>query len=146
MRPFTAASVNGDARSNLSPAPQLHPPGDSLPLDGLSDAVSEADFSPNEADQQRLEEVIADCTESFRLDPGNSRLYLKRAEARTSLDCYEEAVVDYNRAIHLDSCNAAADTGRCRAKSELGRHDEAIADYDQVVRLNQGAASASGDR
>ena len=142
---FTTTSVNGDAPPNLFPALQLHAPGHSLPVDGLSDAVGEAGFSHNEADQQRLEEVIADCTESIRLDPENSRQYLERAEARTSFDCYEEAVVDYNRAIQFDSCNAAAYIGRCPAKSELERHEEAIADYDQAVRLDQDAASASGN-
>ena len=136
--------MNAEAWSNLAPALQLHPPGHSLPLDGPRNAVGEASVSPNEADQQRLEEVIADCTESIRLDPKNSRLYLERAEARTSLDCYEEAVADYDRAIQFDSGSATAYLGRCRAKSELGSHEEAIDVYDQAVRLDHHAASASG--
>lgn len=120
-------------------------PGHSLPLDGLCNAVGEASFGPNEADPQRLEEVIADCTESIRLNPRNSGLYLERSEARTSLDRYEEALADYDRAIQFDPDNAAAYLGRCHAKSELGRHEEAISDYDQALHLDPDAASAFRD-
>ena len=143
--PDPTASVNGDTRSSLAPAPRPHSSGHSLALDGLSNAVGGAGPGPNDADLQRFEEAIADCTEAIRLDPDNSRLYLERAEARTSLDHYEGAVADYDRAIQFDPENAAAYLGRCRAKSELGLHEKAIADDDQAVRLDEDAESASGD-
>ena len=103
--------------------------------------------APNtdEVELQRLEEVIADYTEAIRLTPDNSRLYLERAAARSTLDRYEEALADYDRAIQFDPDNAAAYLGRCHAKSELGRHEEAISDYDQAVHFDPDVASAFGD-
>ena len=98
-----------------------------------------------DADLQRFEEAIADCTEAIRLEPDNPRLYIERAVAHSKLNRYEEAVADYDRVIGLDPDHAAAYLGRCHAKSELGRHEEAIEDYDHAVHLDPASASVSGD-
>ena len=80
------------------------------------------------AELQRLKEATAGCIDVIRLNPDNSRLYLERAEARSSQDLYEEAVVDYRRAIRFDPDSAAAYLGCRRAESEVGSLDAAIAD------------------
>ena len=137
--PGTRASANGRFRASSPTPPRLQvfrhpfPPED------------RAGLALDDADLDRLEETIADCTEAIRLDPDSPRLYLERAEADSKLDRFEEAVADYDRAIGLDSDNAAAYLGRCHAKSELGKHEEAIEDYDQAVDLDPASASVSGD-
>lgn len=99
------ASVNGDTRSNLAPAPGTHPSCHSLALDRLSYAVSGAGPGPNEGQLQRLNEAI-------RLDPDSSRLYLKRAEARTALERYAEADDDDQAVrINRDGTSASGDSG-----------------------------------
>ena len=108
-------------------------------------AAARAGLGLDDADLDRLEETIADCTEAIRLAPDTPRLYLERAGARSRLDRYEEAVADYDRAIRIDPDHAAAYLGRCHAKSELGRHEEAIEDYDRAVHLDPASASAFGD-
>lgn len=132
------ASVNSNARTNLPAVRQPFTPGNSSTIGGAGPGTDEVDL-------QRLEEVIADCTEAIRLTPDNSRLYLERAAAQSTLDRYEEALADYDRAIQFDPDNAAAYLGRCQAKSELGRHEEAISDYDQALHLDLDAASAFRD-
>ena len=117
----------------------------STSIDGPASPADPTGIDPDNADLQRLEDVIADCTEAIRLDPGNSRLYLERAGAHSRLDRYEEGVADYDRAISLDPDCAAAYLGRCHAKSELGRHEEAIEDYDHAVHLDPDSASATED-
>ena len=135
---ITTASANGNARTNLAAVSKPRPPGN-------SSTIGEAARGTNEVELQRLEEVIADCTEAIRLTPDNSRLYLERAIARSSLDRYEEALADYDRAIQFAPDNAAAYLGRCGVKSELGRHEEAISDYDQALHLDPDATSAFRD-
>ena len=61
-----------------------------------------------EADRQRNEEIVADCTEAIRLHPDSARLYVERGDAWSWLERYKEAVADYDRAIGLDADNAAA--------------------------------------
>ena len=108
---------------------------------------SRPDFPGNaEADRQRCEEIIADCTVAIRLHPGSGRLYIERGDAWSWLGRYEEAIADYNRAIGLDADNAAAYFGRCLARSELGLHVEAIEDYDELMRLDPAAMCTSGER
>ena len=151
VSPRLEADPDGPSRANgNSPAspvgePGLHAYRRALPLDGAGSAASPADIGSDTAELQRIEEAIADCTETIRLDPGNPGLYLERAEARSRLECYEEAIADYDRAIDLDPDSTAAYLGRCHAKSELGRHEEAIEDYDHAVHLDPDSASASGD-
>ena len=135
---ITTASANGNARPNLAAVSKPLPPGNSSTIGGAAPGTDEVEL-------QRLEEVIADCTEAIRFTPDNSRLYLERAAARSTLDRYAEALADYERAIQFDPDNAAAYLGRCHAKSELGRHEEAISDYDQALHLDPGAASAFAD-
>ena len=135
---IATAHANGKARANLVAVPQPLAPGNSSTVGGAAPG-------PDDVDLERLQEVIADCTEAIRLTPDNARLYLERAAARSTLDCYEEALADYDRAIQFDPYNVAAYLGRSRAKSELGRHEEAISDYDQAVHLDPDAASAVGD-
>ena len=110
-----------------------------------SDSDSRPD-SPGdaEADRERWEDVIADCTVAIRLHPGSVRLYVERGDALSSLGRYEEAIADYDRAIGLDADNAAAYFKRCLAKSELGLHVEAIEDYDELMRLDPRAMCAIG--
>ena len=96
----------------------------------------------DDVDQQRYEDVAADCTEAIRLSPDDPRLYLERGNALSGLQRYEAAVADYDRAILLDADNAPAYLGRCRARSELGLHEEALEDYERVVSLDPEAADA----
>lgn len=143
--PDGPAKANGNSSASPIAEPGLHAYRRALPLDGPGSAASPADIGSDTAELQRIEEAIADCTETIRLDPGNPRLYLERADARSRLDCYEEAIADYDRAIALDPDSVAAYLGRCHAKSELGRHEEAIEDYDHAVHLDPDSASASGE-
>ena len=103
---ITVASANGNARTNLPTVPQPFTHGNSSTIGGAGPGTDEVDL-------QRLEEVIADCTEAIRLTPDNSRLYLERAAARSTLDRYEEALADYDRAIQFEPDNAVAYLGRC---------------------------------
>ena len=98
-----------------------------------------------EADRQRCEEIIADCTVAIRLHPGSGRLYIERGDAWSELGRYKEAIADYDRAIGLDADNAAAYLRRCVAKSELGLHVEAIEDYDELMRLDPDAMCTCGE-
>ena len=95
-----------------------------------------------DADRERHEDAIADCTEAIRLDPRNPRLYLERAGLRSELDRHEEAIRDFDRAIRLDPDLVAAYLGRCHAKSALGLHEEAVEDYDHLVRLDPDSAAS----
>ena len=109
------------------------------------DPDSRPDFPGGaEADQQRCEDVIADCTVAIRLHPGSGRLYIERGDAWSWLGCYEEAIADYDRAIGFDADNAQAYFKRCLAKSEFGLHVEAIEDFDELMRLDPDAMCTYG--
>ncbi len=95
------------------------------------------------AEQERYEDMAADCTEAIRLSPDDPRLYLERGTALSGLQRHEEAVADYDRAIELDPENAAAYLSRSVAYAELERHDEALADYERLVELDPGLAGTS---
>ena len=110
-----------------------------------SDSDNRPDFPEGaEADQQRCEEVIADCTVAIRCHPTSGRLYIERGDAWSLLGRYVEAIADYDRAIGLDADNAAAYFRRCLARSELGLHVEAIEDYDELMRLDPDATCTFG--
>ena len=143
--PATRETVNGSFRGSSPATPRLQLFRYPLSRDNRGSPVGRSGPGLDDADLQRYEDVIADCTEAIRLDPDDSRLYLERAGAHSMLDRYEEAVADYDRAIVLDPDHAAAYLGRCHAKSELGRHEEAIEDYDHAVHLDPASASASGE-
>ena len=89
-----------------------------LSFDEAGTLADLAEFGLNTANRQRLEEVIADCTEAIRLNLGNPLLNIGRGVVRSVLDVDEEAVADYDHEIHLDPDNAAVYLGRCQAKSE----------------------------
>ena len=144
--PGTKPAANGSFQSS-SPSPPgeqafRHP----LPQEHRHSRGDLSEPGLDDADLDRLEEAIADCTEAIRLDPDSAQLYLERAGAHSRLNRYEEAVADYDTAISLDPGHAAAYLGRCHAKSELGRHEEAIEDYDHAVQLDPASASATADR
>ena len=112
-----------------------------------ADPDSRPDFpGDTDADQQRCEDVIADCTAAIRRHAGSGRLCIERGDAWSWLGRYEEAIADYDKAIGLDADNAAAYFRRCLAKSELGLHVEAIEDYDELMRLDPQAMCTSGER
>ena len=140
--PGTRASANGSFRGGAPTQPRLQVFRRALSPDDRSSPAGRAGPGPDDADLQRLEETIADCTEAIRLDPNSLRLCLERAGTHSSLNRYEEAVADYDQAIGLGPGHAAACLVRCHAKSELGRYEEAIEDYDHLVRLDPEAAAA----
>ena len=102
------------------------------------------DRGGEDAEVQRREEVVADCTEDIRRAPDDPRLYLERGNALSGLQRYEAAVADYDRAILLDPDNAAVYLARCQARSELGLHDQALEDYERIVRLDPDLAGSPG--
>ena len=101
------------------------------------------DRGGEDAEVQRCEEVVADCTEALRRAPDDPRLYLERGNALSGLQRYEAAVADYDRAILLDPDNAAVYLARCQARSELGLHDQALEDYERIVRLDPDLAGSA---
>ena len=143
--PANSADTDGSCRAMPAVPPRLYGFRRARSPEDPKSAAGHSGRGLDDADLDRLQETIADCTEAIRLDPDNPRLYLERAEARSRLDCYVEAIADYDRAILMDSGTVAAYLGRCHAKSELGRHEEAIEDYDHAAYLDPTAASASGD-
>ena len=114
-----------------------------MPGDVDSQPDSPAD---TEADRQRCEEIIADCTVAIRLQPSSGSLFIERGDAWSRLGRYKEAIADYDRAIGLDADNAEAYFRRCLAKSELGLHVEAIEDYDELMRLDPDATFTLEER
>ena len=109
----------------------------------LDPTTPDLDLGADDADLQRYDEAVADCTEAIRLSPDDPRLYLERGNALSGLQRFEAAVADYGRAILLDPDNAAAYLARCHARSELGLHDEALEDYEHIVSLDPDLAESS---
>ena len=134
---------NGD-RASHGPVNEPEPSSGSILRQNPDRSTPALDLEANDAEQQRYEDVAADCTEAIRLSPDDPQLYLERGNALSGLQRYEAAVADYDRVILLDPGSAAAYLARCHAKSELGLHEEALEDYDRLVRLDPEVADATG--
>jgi tetratricopeptide (TPR) repeat protein len=86
----------------------------------------------------RLDDAIAACTQSLRLDPQDADAYDARALALDAKDDSPHerlAVEDVNRAIEI-SPTAWAYAERCELKIELNEYASAGPDCDQSLQMN----------
>ena len=93
-----------------------------------------------------FDRVIADCSESIRLDPNDAEAYCTRSLAYVENGDFDNAVADCTAAIRLDAKNAKAYNNRGLAYAKKGNLDKAIADFSKAVRLNPKYADAYHNR
>ena len=99
-----------------------------------------------EADELKLEKVIAAYDEAIRLKPNFAEVYNNRSVAKNTLGRHDAAIADCDEAIRLRSDFAEAYNNRGAAKNALGRHDAAIADCNEAIRLKPDYAEAYNNR
>ncbi|GBU21202.1 hypothetical protein R80B4_01091 [Fibrobacteres bacterium R8-0-B4] len=88
--------------------------------------------------------VIADLTETIRLDPNNATAYLSRGIAYCSHNVKktDKGIADFTKAISLAQASAEAYFRRGNAHKKMGSIDNAIADYEEAIRLDPGLGEA----
>jgi tetratricopeptide (TPR) repeat protein len=97
--------------------------------------------------RDRWEEAVADLEVALPLAPGDSELYLLRAELYAALGRHQDrpgdldrAIADADEALRLDPGQALAYCCRALANSAKFNDDKALADADEAVRLLPGDA------
>jgi tetratricopeptide (TPR) repeat protein len=102
-----------------------------------------------QAELQKPDEAIADCTQALRLDPNNAYAayaYNNRGFAYWNKGQHDRAIQDYDQALHLDPNYAAAYNNRGNAYEDKGQYDRAIQDFDQALSLDPNYAAAYSNR
>lgn len=154
----TAASTDGVAvasdrapvvSGNAVPSqPELTPVAQ--PANELQPAATEpADLLPSSLNEQPLHDGAAQqelkrLSDELSRAPGDSRLYVRRAEAQLNLGRAEDAVDDLNAALRIEPTSVEALTLRAQAHEEAQRLPAAVADLNELLRLkpNDGALLA----
>lgn len=81
--------------------------------------------------------AIVDFSRAIELDPGNSRHYLMRGNAKKQQRDYAGAIADYTRAIEFErDYKEVMFTARAGARELTGDLDGAIADYSRAIELD----------
>jgi len=70
---------------------------------------------------QDYNSVICDCTEALEIEPHNSKLMTRRAQAYEALEKYKHALQEYRQAFSLDPSNQRASQGIARNTAALKR-------------------------
>ena len=83
-----------------------------------------------------LQKAIASYDLALELDPGNTEVYVRRAEAYFSVGDPDSALADYTEAIRLDPHLAEAYKGRAGILVALSNFEAALADLDRAVQLD----------
>ena len=76
---------------------------------------------------------VSTLIEAIRLDPRNTDLRLKKAEANINLQQWEYAIEEYGDVLRLDDRNLAALYFRAYCHTQLRHYDMAKADYDAFL-------------
>jgi serine/threonine-protein kinase len=87
-------------------------------------------------DLGRMEEAIADYTESIRLNPEDAGAHTSRAHSYLRSGQADAALADYNKAIELAPTNADMMANRGDALQGLGKWLDAAADFNAAIKLD----------
>jgi tetratricopeptide (TPR) repeat protein len=90
--------------------------------------------------------AIADYTETLRLSPKYTLVYIERGITYNNKGEYDQSIEDCTQALRLDPSYAYAYLIRGIAYAGKKDYDHAIADYDQVIQLNPNYAVAYMNR
>jgi tetratricopeptide (TPR) repeat protein len=93
------------------------------------------------AELQDYDEAIADYSVAIRLNPGESKAYVARADAYRRSGNYNPAISDLSRVIELKPY-AEAYLTRGEVYEEKGRPDTAIFDFTRAIELDSTSARA----
>lgn len=93
---------------------------------------------PNSASAQtgqQWRDSVSTLIEAIRLDPRNTDLRLKKAEANINLQQWEYAIEEYGDVLRIDDHNLAALYFRAYCHIQLRHYDMAKADYDAFLAI-----------
>lgn len=82
------------------------------------------------------DQVIADCSETIRLDPQHSPAYFRRGVSYAAKSEHDLAIADYTQAVQLNPQYAAAYNGRGSSYANQNEYDLAIADFKEAALLS----------
>ncbi|MUG96677.1 tetratricopeptide repeat protein [Scytonema sp. UIC 10036] len=85
-----------------------------------------------EVKQQEIERA----TEALRLNPNNTHAYIRRAQARRTMQDYKGAIADYDRVVQLNPNNVPHRLTRANFHLSVQNYKSAIQDYDWILSLN----------
>ena len=78
---------------------------------------------------------VSTLMEAIRLNPKNTDLRLRKAEANINLQQWEYAIEEYGNVLRIDDKNLAALFFRAYCHSQLRHYDMAKADYDAFLAI-----------
>ena len=124
QRPGSAASISASAAQR------------SIPIDAA------APIGAAGTDEERLREVIAECTEVIRRNPTDAAAYLRRGQARGDLGDMKNAAADFAAVVRInpniknDLEQAEVFLTQGNAHANTGNYDQAINCYNNATQLN----------
>ena len=103
---------------------------------GLLFIIYHLSFSPVGAQTPReWRDSVSTLMEAIRLNPKNTDLRLRKAEANINLQQWEYAIEEYGNVLRIDDKNLAALFFRAYCHSQLRHYDMAKADYDAFLAI-----------
>ena len=103
---------------------------------GLLFIIYHLSFSPAGAQTPReWRDSVSTLMEAIRLNPKNTDLRLRKAEANINLQQWEYAIEEYGNVLRIDDKNLAALFFRAYCHSQLRHYDMAKADYDAFLAI-----------
>jgi tetratricopeptide (TPR) repeat protein len=115
---------------------------DELEFNWLFAGLDDESDEPTKAEiDSVLRRVIADYSESIRLDPNYARAFVQRGNAYRELGEFDRAISDLNAAIRLDPHYAENYLDRGFAWRDKKVFDRAVADFSEAVRLDPSAGN-----
>ena len=103
---------------------------------GLLFIIYHLSFSPAGAQTPReWRDSVSTLMEAIRLNPKNTDLRLRKAEANINLQQWEHAIEEYGNVLRIDDKNLAALFFRAYCHSQLRHYDMAKADYDAFLAI-----------
>lgn len=94
----------------------------------------------------RVDEALADYTESLRLNPVFPNAYKRRGIVYLLTDRYAEALNDFSRFIELEADNASGYANRGIALEQLGIFEKALSDFNRSIELDPECAACFYNR
>jgi tetratricopeptide (TPR) repeat protein len=93
-----------------------------------------------------LDQALADCNESLRLDANRAHFWNNRGNIWRAKGDHDRAIGDFNQALRLDPALQTAWKNRGNVWSDRGSFDKAVIDYTEALRLDPKDADALNNR
>ena len=85
------------------------------------------------AEEDNLDETLAECNKAIEADPDNATLYVNRGRVWLAKHDADRALDDFNEAVRLDVNLANAYAARAVAWMKKDELDKAMSDLDEAV-------------